>query len=300
MDFSPNKDEITVSVIIPAFNAEKYIHETITSVLNQTFTNFEIIVVDDGSTDNTASIVESFGKKVKLYKRLNQGVSSARNYAVSKSKNNWLAFIDADDLWTDDKLNIQISSLNGASWSHTNSIYIGENQNGKISRSDLTPQYGGQVFEHLILNNFITTSTVMIKKDIFLNHHGFDETMIALEDWKLWLKIAEKETISYVEEPLAYYRVYSGSTSRRARIILPIHIDLINSIFSDNEINQKYLSMKRKAISNSYSICSYIAEDSKDFRHSFFYALSSLYFDALNPNKVKRLLRTVISLIRTP
>lgn len=137
-------------------------------------------MVDDGSTDNTVNLIEEYGDIVRFYKRDHAGVSKARNFAVSVAKGNWIAFLDADDLWESEKISTQFQCINNARWSHTNSLYIGEGQDGNTSRSDLTVQYDGNVFEKLLTNNFITTSTVLMEKTLFIELGGFDESLVAL------------------------------------------------------------------------------------------------------------------------
>lgn len=286
------KNNPLISVIIPAYNAEKFITETINSVLAQTYNNIEIIVVDDGSTDSTIEKVKLFGDKVNIFSQPNSGVSKARNFAVEKSKGELLAFVDADDLWLPTKIEKQFSSISKQRWSHCDSFYIGFNQDGKTRRSDLTKQYGGQVFDKLLINNFITTSTILIQKDLFLTHGGFDESLPVLEDWKLWMDIAQKEDIHYLEEPLTQYRVYPGSTSRKAREVLPAHINIINHAFKSSSSNKK---MKKQALSASYEICSYIAEDADDHSYALLCALKSYMYQPVSLKNLKRIARTIIN-----
>jgi len=297
MDNSQLSMPIHVTIIIPAYNAQEYIEETINSALAQTYTNIEIIVVDDGSNDSTFEIASGFGDKIKLFKTANSGVSRARNFAVEKAKGDWLAFIDADDLWEVNKLELQMCNLGNRRWSHTNSLYIGEEQDGKTSRSDLSPQFGDWVFSHLLVDNFITTSTVIIEKKLFLESGGFDESMKAMEDWKLWLTIAEHEKLHYCPEILAQYRVYSGSTSRKAREVLPMHLQLIEQVFQISSVKSNYAKLRNKAIAKSYFICSYIAEDSKDYSYSFYCSIKGLKHQPLQLANWKRLLRTTLNLI---
>lgn len=289
-----------ISVIIPAYNSGKYIEETLHSVFNQTYSDIEIIVVNDGSTDDTLDIISKYSDKIRVYDRSNQGVSSARNFAAKEANGDWLAFIDADDLWLPNKLQTQVNGLNTCRWSHTNSFYIGENQDGTTKRSDLTPQHGGHVFNQLLTNNFITTSTVLVDKSLFLEHGGFDESLEALEDWKLWLDISKSEAIGYHEEALAEYRVYSGSTSRKARKVLPLHLYVINETFNELPNDSEHSKLKKSALIQSYSICSYIAEDAKDFYYSLLCAINALKQNPTAPHLWKRCIRTVINLLWLP
>ena len=296
MDNTLTSDTL-VSIIIPAYNAERYIEETIKSALAQTHRNYEIIVVDDGSIDSTVKIVESFGNVIRLYKRENSGVSNARNFAVSVAKGQWIAFLDADDLWEPDKLDTQVRCIDDARWSHTNSLYIGEGQNGCTSRSDLTRQYGGSIYEKLLTSNFITTSTVIMEKALFVEIGGFDESLVALEDWMVWIEASKISRVSYQSEILTKYRVYSGSTSRKAKYMLPLHINVVNRIFSDIPKNSSLYIYKREALLNSYSICSYIAEGSGEYLYSLRYALYSILYAPFSLARWKRLVRSFLNIL---
>jgi glycosyltransferase involved in cell wall biosynthesis len=283
-------------VIVPAYNVEEYIEETLQSVFDQTYPNIEILVVDDGSEDNTLKTLEKYGSKIRVFQQKNMGVAKARNFAAEQAHGEWLAFVDADDIWLPNKLTAQLEGLGNENWSHTDSTYFGYKQDGETKRSELSPQYGGEVFSYLIVNNFITTSTVLIKKGIFLSYGGFDESLRALEDWKLWLDLSIKEPLNYNRNVLAQYRVTPGSTSRKAREILPLHLQLINYIFSTYKDQLGGLShLKKKALYSSYSICSYIAEDSEDYFFSFLCALNAWKNNMLTSAPLKRVLRTVLN-----
>lgn len=291
-----DKEAPEISVIIPAYNAEKFIDETIRSVLSQTIEDIEVIIVNDGSTDNTLNILKSYSDpRLSYYDIKNSGVSFARNYAVNKAAGKWLAFIDADDIWANNKLEAQLTSIDNNRWSHTNSYYIGEQQSGNEKRSDLTEQFDGNIFEHLIEENFITTSTVLIDKNLFLSTGGFDESLKALEDWRLWLDIASKESIAYSKEPLAKYRVYEGSTSRKARSMLPIHIEVIQAVAKTLPNNKKSQQLVKNGMLKSFAICSYIAEDSKDYSFSSFCALKAVLYQPLSISRYKRLIKCMLN-----
>jgi len=286
-----------ISIVIPAFNAERYIAQTLNSVLNQDYPSFEVIVVNDGSTDQTLTILKQYEDKITLIDIKNHGVSFARNLAVKNAKGAWLAFIDADDLWDNNKLSIQFNALDGELWSHCNSLYIGDDQPGNVTRADLSSQDSGMIFSSLLLENFITTSTVLIKKSLFTASQGFDENFDALEDWKLWLEISKNHPIAYIAEPIAEYRVYQGSTSRKARKMLPLHLKVIDSAFEEKLTEITYRNLRRSAYFKSYNICSYIAEDSHDYRFSFKCALKGLAIKPWSYAQIKRIVRCSINIL---
>ena len=259
-----------ISVVIPAYNAESYIQSTLDSVFNQTYQNIEVIVVDDGSNDSTQSILNAYPHNVVVIKTENKGVSHARNTGIDAAKGGWIAFVDSDDIWLPTKLEEQIISIGECQWSHCDSVYIGENQSGDVKRSDYSHIPRGNVFEELIVENFITTSSVLIKKSLLNQYGKFDETLACLEDWKLWIDIAHENPIAYCDKSLLEYRVYSGSTSRKARSVMPIHIELINQIFKALPSNTHYKKLKNKAKIKSLTICSYIAEEAQDYRSCWY------------------------------
>jgi teichuronic acid biosynthesis glycosyltransferase TuaG len=287
-----------VSIVMPCFNASETINESLLSVINQTYTNIEIIVVDDGSTDDSIQLVKQNFPSVFLYQNNTgkKGVSTARNLGISRAKGDWIAFLDADDIWMKEKLEKQINQLNGCRWGHTNSFYFGYNQSGSTKRSDFTELGSGMVFQILLLDNFVTTSTVIAERQLLINSGGFDESFDMLEDWKLWLLLSKSEPLSFCELPLVKYRVTPGSTSRRARIVYPYHQRLITDTFNEGEI--KYKKMKRQALSNSNIICSYIAEDGKDSLYAFSCAFRAIYYAPLNLKNWKRPLSILFNILR--
>lgn len=289
---------IGVSVIVPAYNAENTIKETIDSILNQSNINkynIEVIVVDDGSTDHTLHICETFGDKLILIRQDNKGVSFARNKAASIAKYEWLAFLDSDDIWLPNKLDLQFTEMAGYDWSITDSFYFGYKQDGTVKRSDLTKVMPEPSFNSLLSENFITTSTVIIKKEIFMKNGGFDVNLPALEDWDLWLKVLHETAIKYIPYPLAKYRITPGSTSRKSRTILPLHFMLIKKFKKTYNID---LLVFLKCLSNSALICSYIAEDACDRTHTLHCSILSFFCYPFSLNKLKRLISSIIFFLR--
>lgn len=257
-----------VSVIMPAYNSEAYIEESITSVLNQSYSNIELIVLNDGSSDHTKKIMDSFGDRIKSVHTTNHGVAAARNQEIKLAKGEWIAFCDSDDVWFADKLERQLENIGNFAWSYTDSFYIGGEYSGSDKRSDLSDMVEGEIFESLLIENILTTSSLLIKKQTLLENGLFDESLSALEDWKLWLTIAKNHPIQYISIPLLNYRVHSGSTSRMAREMLPLHFTFIESSLVDVVPKNRSL-VKSQALEKSCISCSYIAEQGRDMTYSF-------------------------------
>lgn len=217
----------TVSVIIPAFNAEKFLRETLESALGQTVPPLEVIVVDDGSTDGTVALVERFRGAVRLLRQANGGVARARNAGAAQAKGEWLAFLDADDVWLPGKLERQMASADAA-LIHTDRYNIGVLDGLPAVHGDLQPLVDGDVFSALLIGgNVITTSSVALRTEVFRDLGGFDEDpRLLAEDWDLWLRVAERHAIRACREPLVRYRLHAAGLSRnpakmnRARLLI--------------------------------------------------------------------------------
>jgi glycosyltransferase involved in cell wall biosynthesis len=294
----PEQKYPLISVIVPAYNAEKYIQTTLESVLNQSYKNIEVIVIDDGSSDDTQAILADYGNRIKTIKTENMGVSHARNTGIEASKGTWIAFLDSDDIWHPTKLYEQFSSLENCKWSHCDSVYIGENQSGEVKRSDYSHIPRNEVFDELIVENFITTSSVLIEKALLNKFGKFDENLHCLEDWKLWVEIAQENPLAYCDKALLEYRVYSGSTSRKARYVLPLHIELIDNIFSKIPDNSFYKELKRRAKTKSYTICSYIAEEANDFSFAITCSYKAWLLHPINFQTSRRLCACILNCVR--
>lgn len=195
------ENNILVSVVVPAYNAESSIKTTIDSIINQTYKNIEIIVVDDGSKDSTAEIVESYkNDRIKLINKENGGVSSARNLGIKSSRGDYVAFCDSDDVWSLDKLEKQVAVIN----SFKNVDFVGCNRNGEQTRV-LLNSYNiikKMKFSDLLLRTFPQTSTAVIKKTVFDDVGMYDENQKYAEDGNLWLRICKKKNCYMMPDSL--------------------------------------------------------------------------------------------------
>jgi len=225
-----------VSVIIPAFNAERFIDATLDSVLQQTYDPFEVIVVDDGSTDRTAELVRAYAQRdprIQLHLQSNLGPSAARNAAIDKSTGEYVAPLDADDIWYPDKLHKQVDCMlrhgprTGIVYAWT--TYLDEKglPTGNYSaRSD-----EGNVYLKLLCNNFLATGSVpLIRRSCLTEVGGYRPEFVGLEDKELFLRIAEQYEFRVVPEFLVGYRQVRGSTSHGHARIEKCHKKLANEI----------------------------------------------------------------------
>jgi glycosyltransferase involved in cell wall biosynthesis len=198
-----------ISVIIPTYNRAGCIERAINSVLAQSYTNLEVIVVDDGSTDDTERVVSLLpDERVRYVKQdANRGAAAARNAGVKCAEGELIAFQDSDDYWYPDKLEKQMDYWEKhPEYGMIYGTYIRRLENGYVSfavpgeceRETLE----GNIFEYLILDNSIGAPTMLLKKEAFIEVGGFDETMSCLEDWDFAVKFALKYSIGFVEEPV--------------------------------------------------------------------------------------------------
>ena len=191
-----------VSVIIPTFNRAKVIKRAVSSVLNQNFKDFECIVVDDGSTDETESVLSEFNSKISIVKTENKGVSSARNFGARLSAGKFIAFLDSDDEWKKDKLAKQTAYMkeSGMRISQTDEIWVRSGKFVNKSRKYIRPC--GNIFYNCLEVCAVTPSSVMMEKELFFEYGGFDETFPVCEDYDLWLRMSPKENFGLLDEPL--------------------------------------------------------------------------------------------------
>lgn len=194
-----------VSVIIPTYNRKNVLLRAITSVLAQTYKHFEIIVIDDGSTDQTREellpLINS--GKIKYQFGENRGVAAARNAGFASSNGELIAFLDSDDEWLPHKLEEQIDYFSA---NPQKKIVYGEElwfrKGVRVNQKLIHKKMGGWIFEACIVQCLIAPSSVMLTRDLFIEMEGFDESFKVCEDYDLWLKISSLQEIGFIEEPI--------------------------------------------------------------------------------------------------
>ena len=192
-----------VSVIIPTYNRAQRLGKAIDSVLVQSHQDFELIVVDDGSEDNTDELIENYNSDIVYIRQENSGAAAARNRGIEKARYNLLAFLDSDDWFAENKLKTQIEAMNrnpSCLISHTNEIWY---RNGQILNQKLKHRKSsGDIFARSLQLCAVGMSTIMIHKEIFDRYGFFDEGYPCCEDYEFWLRISAEEKFLLVEEPL--------------------------------------------------------------------------------------------------
>lgn len=192
-----------ISIIIPTFNRADWIEAAIESILMQTFQNFELLVIDDGSTDNTQKIVSRCDEKIKYYFQKNKGPSAARNYGIKKAKGKYICFLDSDDRWVVNKLETQVNLVAAdpnIKICYTDEIWI--RSGVRVNQKIIHKKYSGWIYQHCLPLCIISPSSVMIHRELFDKVGLFDEDLIVCEDYDLWLRVSSFYPIAFIEQSL--------------------------------------------------------------------------------------------------
>lgn len=230
----------TVSVIIPCYNAERYIAATIDSVLAQELEGIEIIVVDDGSSDGSVALVRSRFPEVRLEQQANAGVAAARNKGLALARGAWVAFVDADDIWLPGKLAAQLAQMQALPgcrmsytawqvWPSAEPLPDSATLAQLAAVADDSARWSGAsgwIYPQLLLDCVVWTSTVLAERTLFEETGGFDPGLRIGEDYDLWLRASRLTPIVRVARPYALYRIHPASITKsmptdnyRARVI---------------------------------------------------------------------------------
>ena len=194
-----------VSVIIPTYNREKIITKAIDSVFAQTYEDFEIVVLDDGSQDNTRAVVEAYGPKVHYFYQDNKGIAGARNAGMHQAAGDYIAFLDSDDYWLPRKLQRQMALFLDHPEYGMVACQCGSVQIDGAYREKNRPGKSGWILYDLFNKNFIRTSSAVVKRACLEKVGGFDETLREGEEYDYWLRIAAEFAIGFINEPLTVY-----------------------------------------------------------------------------------------------
>jgi len=260
-----------VSVIIPAFNTSRFISQAIESVLNQAFTDQELIVVDDGSTDDTASLVMKYGGKLRYIYQKNQGLSSARNTGIVKAEGEYIGFLDADDYWDREKLRHQVALLDSSP--DTGVVYtalkVVDKDNHEIEERGCLVR--GRIFFSLLTENCVvgSCSSALIRRECFEKAGTFDEMLSASEDWDLWLRIAPYYLFDFVDLPLTFYRIHEGNMHKDLVLMERNVFHVIDKLFKREALNQEVVRRQGEILARhvlDFALNYFIERDVKNAR----------------------------------
>jgi glycosyltransferase involved in cell wall biosynthesis len=235
----------SVAVIIPTYNRRNLIGRAIESVLRQSCSADEICVVDDGSGDGTQDFIRSNFPQVKYVYQENAGVSSARNRGLIETSAEWVAFLDSDDVWSNDKLELQRAALEAAPTFcliHSDEIWV---RNGRrVNPMNKHRKYGGEIFERCLALCLISPSAVIIQRALFDEVGVFDESLPVCEDYDLWLRICCRYPVLYVDKPLL--EKYGGHDDQLSKEYWGM--DRFRVVALENLLNSSVLSGQQRTL----------------------------------------------------
>lgn len=276
-----------VSVIITTYNRSDFLGFTVKSVLSQTYDNFELIIVDDGSTDDTSEIVKSYNDaRIIYYYQENKGQNPARNIGMKLSRGKYIAHLDSDDIWHPDKLKRQVKILE--TFPDIGLVYCGtqlvDKTNTVIGRQPLVI-HRGTVLDKLLMTNFLYNGSCSLFRSECLKKVGvFDESFKRMTDWEFYLKFAIYYKFYGIDEYLLNYRIHNETMSKDFKSYETYGIKILEKIFDHKDLDKSYLKYKNRALSlrhrymgRRYLENNYLYES----RESFTKALNtdtSLYF----------------------
>ena len=247
----------TISVIIPAYNAERTIIKTVESVIQQTFSDFEIIVIDDGSTDRTLELLRDIkDNRLKIFSYENGGLPVARNRGIARATGEFISFIDADDLWTPDKLELQLAALQqnseaGVAYSWTAYFIDGREE----SIFPYNPVFfEGNVYDKLLVNNFVASgSNILARKKAIESVGKFEPTLKSCEDWDYYIRLAAKWHFVLVPQHQILYRQSLNTMTSKVEIMEKEALRVIERAYQSAP--PEYQFLKNRSLAWIYQYC---------------------------------------------
>lgn len=259
-----------VTAVIPAYNAARFVGAAIQSVLSQTYRDIEIIVVDDGSTDDTAVAVRPFADRVRYVRQDNSGVSVARNHGISLSRGEYVALLDADDEWEPEKITVQVSALSDrpeSVASFTATTYVDERSG--TSRVERCRDASDMTAALLVSSSVVgPPSAALIRRRTLAKVGGFDPLLSQSADWDMWLRLAEVGPFAIIDRPLVRYRLHLTNMSRNARLLERDSLRVLDKFFAAAERAARYSAPRSRSYANHYLIFSGSYLHAGDLRNS--------------------------------
>ena len=259
-----------VSVIIPSYNSAKYIGQALESVFAQTYKDYEIIVADDGSTDETVQVLEAYQDRITLLTLPHKGICATRNEAIRQSHGEFIALLDSDDLWEPTKLQLQVAYLDRHSEFALVYAYSTNFTNEDEGNVSLVKKldFEGHIFKDLFTKNSFANSTIVMRRSVFDEMGGYDESLIAMEDYELNLRIAREYPIGRVPQSLLRRRIhpdsfYSSGYDNQYTYQLPVY----DKLMSDPEV-QRIIGTPKNEYMSSF-ILKFIFKNLFDERPEF-------------------------------
>lgn len=243
-----------VSVVIPAYNHASFLAETITSAFSQTWCDFEVIVVDDGSTDATAQVAAQFGDSIRYIRQDNQGIAAARNTGIRHARGELISFLDDDDLWDPDHLRMVVPAFEDP---YTMAVYTGwqaiDENNRRLPRGSTRVVPPEQLYDTLLVGGFFTGACVTVRRTCLDRVGVFDEALHGCDDLDLWLRISRHQKFKGIPEVLVLYRMHGGGLSSNELHMFRDRLKVLHKHFGpDDGDRHSWSEVKRRAYGLAY------------------------------------------------
>jgi len=298
---SSDHNQPLVSVIIPTYNYGEFLGEAVHSVQAQSYATREIIIVDDGSTDDTQGIVRTFGDDVRYVRQANAGPSVARNNGIEHARGDFVGFLDADDLWLPEKLAKQMALFDqlGASVGLIGTgTYDKFDGAGERIEEKLLPQRKNVTVDKtaLLMRNHIACSSALVRRSCLEHVGGFDNTLRYCEDWDLWLRISRHYDVAVVDEPLVHRKQHHASASKHLEQMIEKHMLVFDRNVAEHVDGPKAKRLRR--MTHSYILYSSGSEcmgtDDSTERRLLVRSLAKYPWPSFYPKRYAALVRTVM------
>lgn len=245
-----------VSVVIPAFNAAAFVVEAVESVLSQTFRDLEIILVDDGSTDDTLARVATFSGSVRTIRQVNSGVAAARNRGIDEAAGTYVAFLDADDTWKPQKLDRQLRVLRAMKSARASATaFEVTDERGLVVEVRGGEAQGALLRALLLKGNVVgTPSSVLAERSMLAEVGGFNPRLSQCADWDLWIRVSLRTEFAWVSEPLVRYRQHAGNMSGSVSLLERDSCQTLELAFARPELPPDLRVAKRQGLGRNYAV----------------------------------------------
>lgn len=271
---------VRVSVVIPTYNGAAEVRRAIDSALAQAGCEVEVIPVNDGSTDDTAYVLNSYGSRIRAVHQKNSGPAATRNAGIAAATGDWVAFLDHDDYWQPGKLAAQLAAADrtGADVIYTNAQNFGDVNRVAELRSNPDEMPEGDLFEHLLLDNFIVVSSTMVRRELLEKVGGFNAPP-GVEDWDLWLRLSTSGAkFAPVREALTMYQWRPGSLSKNFERMRDIRRQIIRTAMASERAQSLSWSFRCRVLANVESCSAWFLASSSPRRAITWYAQSLAYW----------------------
>lgn len=277
-----------VSVVIPSYNSASYVTAAVESVLQQSCADLEVLVIDDGSTDDTRAVISSFGAPVRYYHQPNSGVSVARNRGIAESTARYVAFLDADDTWFPSKLERQLDAMArapGFGLCYTGFRFVDD---ALRPLRDFHPRQFDDALEAVLFEGNIVSSicTVLVERALFEEVGGFDPALSQCADWDMWVRLARRTRFLALDEVLVTYRQHATNMSRSAPLLERDSRRVLEKGFGDPGTPDRLRSRMSRALARNWMVLAGSYYHAGSYRNFIRCALQALWH---NPAQAARL-----------